>query len=180
VYESGVDMKSIDNVMKNLNKEVKKIHNKTKQGMISAMLDIARQSVKLAPSVVGNLRASSFVTWGQRRTPKQSANFKDSPHNGLSAGKMASQHSNAIQRMQQISKDANGELSEESGTVGFSSIYALKTHENVRSGATGGTSPSGKPYKEGSYAVVGEWKFLETNLKKTSRILEIIKKHAKI
>lgn len=43
---------------------------------------------------------------------------------------------------------------------GAAAPYAMKVHENPRSGRTGGLSPSGKRYK--NYARVGQWKYLET------------------
>lgn len=50
---------------------------------------------------------------------------------------------------------------------GPSAKYALKVHENPRSGRTGGISPSGKKYypRPGypvPYSQVGQWKYLET------------------
>lgn len=50
------------------------------------------------------------------------------------------------------------------GYGGASAPYALSVHENPRSGKTGGVSPSGRKYKR--WARVGEWKFLETPVKK--------------
>ena len=51
----------------------------------------------------------------------------------------------------------------EVGYGGAAAPYALKVHENPRSGVTGGVSPSGKLYKH--WAAVGEWKYLETPFK---------------
>lgn len=45
------------------------------------------------------------------------------------------------------------------GYGGAASAYALVTHENPRSGKTGGLSPSGRRYKH--WASVGKWKYLE-------------------
>lgn len=47
----------------------------------------------------------------------------------------------------------------EVGYGGAASAYALATHENPRSGKTGGLSPSGRQYKH--WAKVGKWKYLE-------------------
>lgn len=47
-------------------------------------------------------------------------------------------------------------------TMGFggpAARYAIKAHENPRSGKTGGTSPSGRKYKR--WAKVGAYKYLE-------------------
>lgn len=49
------------------------------------------------------------------------------------------------------------------GYGGAAAPYALKVHENPRSGVTGGVSPSGKLYKH--WAAVGQWKYLETPFK---------------
>jgi hypothetical protein len=48
--------------------------------------------------------------------------------------------------------------------VGFSAAYALYVHENPRAGKTGGVSPRGKLYR--TWARVGQWKFLETPMKR--------------
>lgn len=46
------------------------------------------------------------------------------------------------------------------GYGGVARAYAFRTHENPRTGKTGGRSPSGKKYR--SWSEVGQWKFLET------------------
>lgn len=43
---------------------------------------------------------------------------------------------------------------------GSSAPYAKVTHENPRTGKTGGFSPSGRRYKR--WSRVGEWKYIET------------------
>lgn len=56
--------------------------------------------------------------------------------------------------------ERNGEI--HTLTMGFggpSAPYAVKVHENPRSGKTGGLSPSGKKYKR--WAKVGAYKYLE-------------------
>lgn len=176
--ESGVDMQSMEKVLKNLTKETNKIYNKTSEGMILAMLDTLRRAMKLCPVVFGNLRASGFVIWGKKRTPKGAASFKDNPHSGLSASQMSTQHSAVLSETRGEIFEVAG-LNPRQGAIGFSAAYALRTHENPRSGNTGGASPSGKPYPEGSYAKVGQYKFLETPLKETNRIITIIKSKAK-
>jgi len=49
-------------------------------------------------------------------------------------------------------------------TVGYTSEHALSTHENQRTGRTGGVSPTGIPYRY--YSDVGGWKYLEQPLLK--------------
>lgn len=48
------------------------------------------------------------------------------------------------------------------GYGGPAARYALKVHENPRSGKTQGLSPSGKKYGPKDWSRVGEWKYLET------------------
>jgi hypothetical protein len=54
-------------------------------------------------------------------------------------------------------------LGVEVGFGGTAARYALRIHENPRSGKTGGVSPSGKKYK--TWAKVGQWKYLITPFK---------------
>lgn len=175
--ESGVQFSTMETTLKKLTTEVNKIYNKTEEGMIAAMLDTIRRAMKLAPVVSGNLRASSFVIWGKSRSPKVAASFVDSPHSGLSGEFMAGKHTEFIDDTRQNIKDAAG-LNPRQGAIGFTAIYALKVHENPRSGNTGGSSPRGKLYRDGSYSTVGQWKFLETPLKQSKRIMDIIKSKA--
>ena len=67
----------------------------------------------------------------------------------------------------------------EAGYGGAASAYALKVHENPRSGKTGGVSPSGQRYKH--WAAVGQWKYLEQPFKQrapgfSDRMAEVIRR----
>ena len=64
----------------------------------------------------------------------------------------------SIHTMQPVVTNRSASVTVAAG--GAAAPYALKVHENPRSGQTGGFSPSGKRYKD--YARVGEWKYLET------------------
>lgn len=48
--------------------------------------------------------------------------------------------------------------------------YALRVHENSRTGKTGGISPKGKPYKH--WSRVGQWKYLQTPFQMAQRRLD--------
>jgi hypothetical protein len=62
------------------------------------------------------------------------------------------------------------------GYGGPAAPYALKVHENPRSGKTGGISPRGKKYR--SWATVGEWKYLEKAVQTWApKVPEILAKH---
>jgi len=46
------------------------------------------------------------------------------------------------------------------GYGGMAVQYAAAVHENPRAGKTGGVSPTGRRYREGTYAVTGQYHFL--------------------
>jgi hypothetical protein len=52
-------------------------------------------------------------------------------------------------------------------TIGYGTPYAYRTHENPRSGRTGGVSPTGQRYKH--WAAVGQSKFLETAMQEAAQ-----------
>ena len=65
----------------------------------------------------------------------------------------------------------------ELGFGGPAAPYALVTHENPRAGKTEGVSPQGHKYPrtqagKPTWATHGEWKYLETPLKKHQRDIE--------
>jgi hypothetical protein len=175
--ESGVVFSTMESTLNNLGKEVNKIYDKTSEGMIVAMLDTIRRAMKLVPVAYGNLRASSFVIWGKNRNPKVAASFVNNPYSGLTAQSMASQHTSFIDDTRSNILSAAG-LKPRMGAIGFTAVYALKIHENPRSGSTGGASPRGREYARGSFATVGQWKYLETPLKETTRIMDTIRKYS--
>lgn len=139
----------MDNVLRNLTKEIKKIKGRSQVGVLKAAMFIKGEAQKRTPIVTGNLRNSAYV------------------------------------------KAVPG-MSDPVAEVGFSAVYALSVHENVRSGKTGGMSPSGKKYTTGRttsgkksgrivFATEGEWKFLENPLKEnTTEVLNIIKRNVQI
>lgn len=179
MQESGVIFSTMEDTLKNLEKEVNKLYDKTSEGMIVAMLDTVRRAMKLTPVAFGNLRASSFVIWGKNRNPKVAASFVNNPHTGLSAEAMASQHVAYIDETRSSIISARG-LKPRMGAIGFTAVYAFKIHENPRSGNTGGASPRNREYLRGAFSTTGQWKYLETPLKETTRIMDIIKKYAKV
>jgi hypothetical protein len=58
-------LKGLDDVMKNLNKEIQAIEGKTMKGLIKAAIIVRRDMDKTSPKIpidTGNLRSSWFVT----------------------------------------------------------------------------------------------------------------------
>lgn len=64
-----------------------------------------------------------------------------------------------------------GRVSVVFGYGGAASAYAAPVHWNPRSGHTGGRSPSGRKYKEGTYSTVGQWRYLSEPLEEVQRTL---------
>ena len=58
-----VVLKGIDNVLRNLNKEIKGIENRTQAGVTAAALKVKAESMKLTPVDTGNLKASAYVNF---------------------------------------------------------------------------------------------------------------------
>lgn len=167
----------LSTVINNLNIEIAKIQGRTLGGVLYAAELVRIEAMDKAPVVTGNLRASAFVAWG-RGIENPNPRFKTPPgKKGRGwVQKMKTQHAD-------VTKEEKAKLSGANctATVGFSAVYATRTHENPRSGKTGGVSPTGRKYKPGTYATVGEWKFLENAIKdNVSRILDIIRKRAQI
>jgi hypothetical protein len=178
----AVKIIGLDKVLKNLNKELKKLEERSQKGVTKAALFLRARSQEKVPVVTGNLKNSAFVTWpgGADNT---SPSFK-----GPEAEDMTEQHSASVGMSRIRTKQGDQPKAE----VGYSALYAVVVHENPRAGKTGGISPQGKKYTSGLtekgnkserivFADSGEWKFLETPLKEHVRdIFNIIKGEAKI
>jgi len=154
---------SLEEVVGNLNVEIKKIEGRTMKGLIRAAIPVRRDAVKAAPIVTGNLRASVFTITSKGRTQAGSnPNFK-----GKEADKMAEHHQSILSEEKSIVGGAKRDTVE----IGFSAVYALKVHENRYAGKTGMPGASKK----------GGWKFLENALKNNQAlILKRIQEEARI
>lgn len=64
-----------------------------------------------------------------------------------------------------------GKVSVTFGYGGAAAPYALRVHENPRSGKTEGVSPSGAKYS--SWAKVGQWKYLEVPVNEARRGMDV-------
>lgn len=60
VVKSKMAIKGTDKVLKNLNKEIIKIHNRTSQGVLAAVTFIEGESNEIVPQKTGKLINSSF------------------------------------------------------------------------------------------------------------------------
>ena len=125
----------IETVMKNLNREITKIKNRSMAGLIQAAIIIRRDMDKTPPLIpidLGNLRASSFITSGRGTAMGGSPAFK-----GDDASEMSTQHGSVLSSVR--SKTAGRPIV----ALGFSANYAAfvekdTTAKRKRSGSGGG------------------------------------------
>jgi hypothetical protein len=159
-------IEGLDEVLRNLNKEVKGIKSRTLAGFVSAALFTKSRSQRECPVVESNLKNSAFIVASDGSVP-----------GGMST---------------HLKVRADIAMDDISVAIGYSAVYAAAVHENPRAGQTEGMSPSGKKYTAGLtgsgkkskrkvFSTVGKWKFLEEPLKNNAKkILSIIAKKAKI
>lgn len=160
-----------DEVLKNLNAEIKAIRGRTQGGVTKAALKVKGRSQDLPPVVEGNLRASAFVT-SPNATTLPGSGFK-----GPEGPKVRSDTQDAI-------SDAKGDLRFEDdpvAAIGYGAKYALDVHENQAKQRRREQRAGTPTTKTDRASRVGQWKYLETALKELSgRVLEIIREKASI
>ena len=149
-------IRGLNEVLRNLNKEIEKIQKGTKAGLTEACLIVKADSVRNTPIDVGNLRSSAFITVTDGKPDNPSPTFKDDDQG------MASRHANVVKQMASIT---DGPPEKYSGVIAYSAFYALWVHE----------MPEHYNFNSGSN------KFLQRSLlKNKKRILASIKKHSRI
>lgn len=158
----AVTLTGLDTVLKNLNKEIAGIRNRSLKGLIRAQIVVRRDMDKTPPKIpvdTGNLRSSYFTV-----TSKGTTEAGDSPKfSGEEVSKLQAGHA-AVMNEQQGS--IVGKL-DPTLIMGFTAYYAMYVHEMVEAEHF---------TRSGSGA-----KFMEAALKRNKdKILEIIAKEAKI
>ena len=147
-------------VLKNLNKEIKKMEGTTLKGLIRAAIIVRRDMEVTSPKVpvdTRNLDSSFFIVASDGNMASAAPVFK-----GKHAGARTAEHS------QVVSSSLGRAVSAKRPTVvlGFSASYAWFVHENI--GATFQRPGAGA-------------KFFEAGLKRnTPKMLKIIAQEAKI
>jgi len=120
-----IHTKGLDEVVKNLNVEIKQIEGRTLQGLIRAGLMVLRSVEKyppLTPVDLGNLRASRFLI-----TSNGSVGMGRNPtFNGPDAGQIAGDHGNAISYAESLAKSKKPSVA-----LGFAARYATAVHEKT-------------------------------------------------
>lgn len=112
----------VEIVMKNLNREIKKLKGRSMAGLIKGGIIIMRDMEKtppLTPVDLGNLRASKYMVTGLGKNTEPSPTFE-----GKEKGKLKADHSSVIGK--QLTKAAGKLLV----IFGFTANYAAAVEEN--------------------------------------------------
>ena len=160
-------IRGFEDVINNLEKEVKKIEDVTSAGMIKAMAHIRAETINTTPVDTGNMRASWFVVTNdgvaEGRNPKWKGTRSKSPSKKARAMRVKTEHPQVVGEML---GEAKSDMSGITVIAGYSANYALYVHEMEGRGKK--TINWTNPMAEG--------KWLEKAFKQNSRkILEIIK-----
>ena len=119
----GFHIKGMNKFMKNLNKEIRGIKNRTHAGLVNAAIIIQRKAEPGTPLDLGNLRASWFTAsiTGSKSEPK----FKSDK-----TGELASGHLQVLNKAKMQVEGANI-LGRPMLVFGYTANYAAFVHENV-------------------------------------------------
>ena len=166
-------MLGVKEVLKNLARAADKIVEGTGRGVTKGALFIRRESQKLTPTRLGNLRNSAYVV----STQGDPATGAGGGFKGDDAAEMDAQHKRDKIFVKAETARINRGGTIPSAGVGYSAVYALSVHENPRAGSAGNTPELDKRRKNkkqplsGIHSKGGQWKFLEDPLKTNERKL---------
>lgn len=177
-------IEGMQDILDNLAKETKAIVGASASGVLKSGLLIMRESQKLTPTRLGNLRNSRFMV---SSVPGLSPGVGGGSFKGEQSSDMSSNHAQAEQQTttEAVVKSKGGAAP--TAGIGYSAVYALSVHENPNAGGAGNTQESNKA-RGGTkkplsaiHSKKGQWKFLEEPLvTNASKVLEIIRKEAQI
>jgi hypothetical protein len=154
-------LRGLNNVIRNLNREIKKIEGRSLRGLILfgiLIMNDTENTSPITPVDVGNLRASRFIVGSDGNIAQGSVpSFQ-----GKGSGELISGHKSELQ----ISKSELKRRKMIAVRIGFSAFYAFFVHEAI-----------GRDYKRPGAGA----KYLESSLKnKAQEGLRIIQNEAKI
>lgn len=156
---NGIDRIDVDNVLKKLGREIKKIEKRTDKGLTLAALHVKGTAQEFTPIDEGNLRASAYVISPDKKVAFKGGRF-ESKKSKADTGKLLNDH-----EVEMISSKAESQRWPESAIIGYSAYYAVFVHEIDNNYKAPGVS----------------WMYLARALKQERRmILKIIKDRAKI
>lgn len=152
----AVEVKGLDTVLKNLNKQIQSIKGDISKGLILGMQLTKADSMKGTPVDTGNLKGSHYLVFSTGGIEQESSKFSTKDKSGQ---RVASEHSGHVSDAAASAKGKSYPFAE----IGCTAFYAEAVHENL----------------EASH-VTGGAKFMEkaiTNNK--DRIISLIKRFAK-
>lgn len=154
-------------VMKNLNKELEGIENRSIQGLIKAAAFIHRETETTPPKTpvdLGNLRSSWFTVTADREV---AGTGEAKQWKGPKASIYAAEHQSTMQQGKAELKGMENMGKNKFLMLGYTANYAGFVHEMIEA----------KHWtREGS-----DWKWLETHIKRnTKKIVDIVKENATI
>lgn len=159
----------INQVIRNLNSEIKTIEGRTTKGLIKAAIIIMNDTENTSPVTpldTGNLRASRFIVASGLPVEGSKPQFE-----GEDSGKLISDHNNIIQS----SKVGLMKRTFVTVMLGFTAFYAFFVHENV--GANFKQPTKGARGRAGGAGA----KFFEASFRRnTNKVLSIIQREARI
>ncbi len=124
------EVSGLDEIIKNLNREVKKIEGNVQKGLTLAGLVVKGESMKNTPVDVGNLRASHYLVSGDG-TRNEEANLRPD-RSGNS--RVADEHSGHVQEALANARSKNRPFVE----IGLTAFYAEFVHEDLEARHTTG------------------------------------------
>lgn len=164
----GTILKGLNEVNRNLNREIENLKGTTMKGLIEAAILIRDDMDTKAPSIpvdLGNLRASWFVVTAKSRPAGSRAKFKDNPDKPGLAAELAKDHTTTMAEAQAMCAAVNQNVL----IMGFTANYAMWVHEMVGKINWNRKSPQSGP------------KFFEAAIKFNAKnIVATIAKNAKI
>jgi hypothetical protein len=127
-------LKGLDDVMKNLNKEIQAIEGRTGAGLLRAAIIVRRAMSKESPKIpvdTSNLEHSFFMTVKNVGTSSVAGTVKAS-FTGAKSAEMQSEHASVVAECRSWIAGSKIPLL----IIGFSANYALFVHENIEADFT--------------------------------------------
>ena len=159
--------KGLDEVLKNLNKEIGKIEGDVQKGLTLGMLVVKGKSMASTPVDTGNLKGSHYlVSRGGVMDQTAGSDFSTQDDSGK---KVAAEHSGKVDAAKSRVKRKKDPFVE----IGCTAFYAEKVHEDLQASHM-------KSDKEGNPIQVGKAKFLEDAIKENQQlILDTVRRFAR-
>lgn len=125
--KAGFELKGMDQLLRNLNKEISGLKKRTLTGLIRGAIVIMNEADKMVPIDTSNLRHSFFIV--TFRSPKDHSTIPNR-FKGRDAGSMKAWHSKVIKSLAQIAK-MTGSETYPMLIFGYSANYASFVHEKI-------------------------------------------------